>query len=94
MNISEVQLDRQADYLKSGQLYVQEIRSAEIQGERTRNHEKCNFKQGGVNIMTEAKTTGANTSQKEKASKKTVEPAYSAEELSNAAVGLEHARSA
>lgn len=35
--------------------------------------------------MTEAKTTGANTSQKEKASKKTVEPAYSAEELSNAA---------
>ena len=35
--------------------------------------------------MAETKTSGANTSQKEKASKKTVEPAYSAEELSNAA---------
>ena len=35
--------------------------------------------------MAEAKTSGANTSQKEKASKKTSEPVYSAEELSNAA---------
>lgn len=35
--------------------------------------------------MAETKTSGANTSQKEKASKKTAEPVYSAEELSNAA---------
>ncbi len=36
--------------------------------------------------MAETKTSGANTSQKEKASKKNTEPVYSAEELSNAAI--------
>lgn len=35
--------------------------------------------------MAEAKTTGANTSHKERASKKTADPVYSAEELSDAA---------
>jgi len=35
--------------------------------------------------MAEAKTSGANTSSKEKAPKKIAEPVYSAQELSNAA---------
>lgn len=42
--------------------------------------------------MAEAKTSGANTSSKEKAPKKIAEPVYSAQELSMRQNGSEHVK--